>query len=459
MASALYAEELTCPVCLSIFTEPLTLPCGHSFCRGCITSVPEAKCPQCRAPCPPASELQLLPTSLILKSLAQRFSTKVQRLKSSYFLILLSQEPWLCPEHDERMKLFCVTDQSLICIICRDGEAHDGHRFKPIREAAAALRRDIDLGLVNITGQTEKIQKLVQTQSAEVKKAKELSAQLKSQVQQEFNSMHQFLRRREDQIINEMRIKEEDAVENMSQSLNAMKRALSECGELKESWTHIMEVLKQCPIVFLKVTDPEKFLRRWSEEHSAAAGDLFRERTEGLAVVQSPVFQGPYQSHLQFFMWKEMLQEVEPKAEALTLKDDNPSVTVSEDRRRYAPAVPESLSVSSSSTFSSGQHYWEVELRLRDFWCVGITDYFLKHEDQKYFVCEANSSTELFPGGRLLKLGVYLNCSSKTLTFYDADSMKRLHQIHCRGLSLPVSAYFCIRHKEPDTNPITVCRY
>uniref|UniRef100_A0A8C6SFU9 B30.2/SPRY domain-containing protein n=1 Tax=Neogobius melanostomus TaxID=47308 RepID=A0A8C6SFU9_9GOBI len=310
--------------------------------------------------------------------------------------------------------------------------------------------------------------------------------------------MHQFLRRREDQIINEMRIKEEDAVENMSQSLNAMKRALSECGELKESWTHIMEV-----------PDPEKFLRRWSEEHSAAAGDLFRERTEGLAVVQSPVFQGPYQSHLQFFMWKEMLQEVEPKAEALTLKDDNPSVTVSEDRRSfhsapqsglhfghsrrqheqdiyhslfgqpnavadftfgtatgqmrmttgYASIVPESLSVSSSSTFSSGQHYWEVELRLRDFWCVGITDYFLKHEDQKYFVCEANSSTELFPGGRLLKLGVYLNCSSKTLTFYDADSMKRLHQIHCRGLSLPVSAYFCIRHKEPDTNLITVCRY
>uniref|UniRef100_A0A8C6SCS6 Uncharacterized protein n=1 Tax=Neogobius melanostomus TaxID=47308 RepID=A0A8C6SCS6_9GOBI len=413
MASALYAEELTCPVCLSIFTEPLTLPCGHSFCRGCITSVPEAKCPQCRAPCPPASELQLLPTSLILKSLAQRArerpqqrpGTSVERiLKSSYFLILLSQEPWLCPEHDERMKLFCVTDQSLICIICRDGEAHDGHRFKPIREAAAALRRDIDLGLVNITGQTEKIQKLVQTQSAEVKKAKELSAQLKSQVQQEFNSMHQFLRRREDQIINEMRIKEEDAVENMSQSLNAMKRALSECGELKESWTHIMEV----------------------------------QRTEGLAVVQSPVFQGPYQSHLQFFMWKEMLQEVEPKAEALTLKDDNPSVTVSEDRRSFHSAPQTGYGVSSSSTFSSGQHYWEVELRLRDFWCVGITDYFLKHEDQKYFVCEANSSTELFPGGRLLKLGVYLNCSSKTLTFYDADSMKRLHQIHCRGLSLPV---------------------
>lgn len=50
-------EVLTCPCCLSIFRQPIGLPCGHSLCRGCyvrVSSQPSGarRCPLCRADLP-----------------------------------------------------------------------------------------------------------------------------------------------------------------------------------------------------------------------------------------------------------------------------------------------------------------------------------------------------------------------------------------------------------------------
>ena len=49
-------EQLTCPVCLDLYTNPKTLPCLHSFCEACIERFPQDKegetyylsCPTCR---------------------------------------------------------------------------------------------------------------------------------------------------------------------------------------------------------------------------------------------------------------------------------------------------------------------------------------------------------------------------------------------------------------------------
>ncbi|XP_062403602.1 E3 ubiquitin/ISG15 ligase TRIM25-like isoform X2 [Sardina pilchardus] len=45
-------DELTCSICMCIFESPVTLPCGHNFCQGCLDvawkeNVPLA-CPHCR---------------------------------------------------------------------------------------------------------------------------------------------------------------------------------------------------------------------------------------------------------------------------------------------------------------------------------------------------------------------------------------------------------------------------
>ncbi|KAM6408454.1 E3 ubiquitin/ISG15 ligase TRIM25-like [Rhynochetos jubatus] len=72
-------EELTCPICLGIFSNPVSLCCGHSFCRECIQEAYHSHqrclqgpfhCPLCYTQADPTMELQ---PNHQLRSIAQRF--------------------------------------------------------------------------------------------------------------------------------------------------------------------------------------------------------------------------------------------------------------------------------------------------------------------------------------------------------------------------------------------------
>ena len=72
-------EELTCCICLELFNQPVTLPCAHNFCRGCILQVVgrllhdhvsvTAECPTCRAPLI-SGTCHRLPVNKTIQSLA-----------------------------------------------------------------------------------------------------------------------------------------------------------------------------------------------------------------------------------------------------------------------------------------------------------------------------------------------------------------------------------------------------
>ncbi|KAJ0049738.1 hypothetical protein NL108_000596 [Boleophthalmus pectinirostris] len=44
-------DQFVCSICLEVFTDPVTTPCGHSFCRACITQHWDSyryNCPLCK---------------------------------------------------------------------------------------------------------------------------------------------------------------------------------------------------------------------------------------------------------------------------------------------------------------------------------------------------------------------------------------------------------------------------
>lgn len=139
--------EIKCSVCLSDFTDPVTLSsCEHSFCRQCITghmqaSIGPSACPECQKPYNEedlkSSRLLTNLTSTVRGHLAEQKSDRSTPQEGTQALKLADMEKMLmCSEHDEKLKLFCETDQKLVCVICRDGDKHKGHVFKPVKEAA-----------------------------------------------------------------------------------------------------------------------------------------------------------------------------------------------------------------------------------------------------------------------------------------------------------------------------------
>jgi Lon protease-like protein/tetratricopeptide (TPR) repeat protein len=53
-------DPLSCPVCAGVFSDPITLPCGHSYCRKCIAKTPALKtsCLKCGSHWRPADCLE-----------------------------------------------------------------------------------------------------------------------------------------------------------------------------------------------------------------------------------------------------------------------------------------------------------------------------------------------------------------------------------------------------------------
>ncbi|KAK7922555.1 hypothetical protein WMY93_009457 [Mugilogobius chulae] len=86
-------ELLECPLCLFLMCEPVTVSCGHSFCRRCVRSFLPSKCPQCKERLKPR-EVRALKNNVLLISVMEKCwpeETKMkchilEKLKGGHFM-------------------------------------------------------------------------------------------------------------------------------------------------------------------------------------------------------------------------------------------------------------------------------------------------------------------------------------------------------------------------------------
>nr|XP_054517737.1 E3 ubiquitin-protein ligase TRIM48-like [Pan troglodytes] len=135
--SQVFQRELTCPICLNYFIDPVTIDCGHSFCRPCFylnwQDIPIlTQCFECLK----TTQQRNLKTNIRLKKMASRAR------KASLWLFLSSEEQ-MCGTHRETKKIFCEVDRSLLCWLCSSSQEHRYHRHCPAEWAAEEHREKL----------------------------------------------------------------------------------------------------------------------------------------------------------------------------------------------------------------------------------------------------------------------------------------------------------------------------
>ncbi|XP_053306974.1 E3 ubiquitin/ISG15 ligase TRIM25-like [Spea bombifrons] len=273
MASAGLREELTCSVCLSVYTDPVTLTCGHSFCRVCIGNALDTQegsgvnsCPECRAefqerlvmektrklcniietflsthpaqedvgvsctycdsPVPAAKTCLLCEASLCEKHL-QKHSKSPEHVLTEPTASLESRK---CSVHREILKYYCTEDAVCIFVYCRVVGEHRGHQVETLNEASEKKKEELRKLLQKLTSTREETEKRVQSLQECRTEVQEKAAAVTERVAALIRDIREQLEALEKRVLSEISRQEEQVllrVSDLIQQLEIKKEGLS----------------------------------------------------------------------------------------------------------------------------------------------------------------------------------------------------------------------------------------
>ncbi|XP_072890167.1 zinc-binding protein A33-like isoform X1 [Hemitrygon akajei] len=428
-----WTEEAICPICLDFFTDPVILECGHNFCRSCITRCWEREernsCPECRE--------EIADRSLRVNRALANLSEKARKLNLNP---KEKKSKLHCEKHEEELKLFCETDETLICLICATAREHKSHNFMPVTEAAEIYKDRVKSSLDSLTKKKSDFQEMELQQKEKISGVREQSQSIQSHITSQFAELRRIITEKEQRALRDLREEEERILNPMEKNLQEIQENLN---SIQEEISKLQTQMDQKDnVIFLMEEARRK--RRSSDETQALSvtdGALLTEKFDHpyLLIASEKVFDGIKQVSVTL--------DVETVNPELEVSEDRKSVRRTETRRNLPDTGKRFTNwrcVLGSEGFTSGRHYWEVEVTGNRRWGLGVAAesvkrkgwvtrspetgfWIIRRRDDDVMRVFTSPESRLPAGPIPGRVGVYLSYESGTVSFYNAETKSHLH--------------------------------
>ncbi|XP_050775133.1 tripartite motif-containing protein 10-like [Gopherus flavomarginatus] len=442
-------EETKCPICLEYLTDPVTIDCGHNFCRGCITLHCETWtegdydplcCPSCRA--------------LIQKGALRnnyQLANIVEKIKQ---LLLGTGNSNLCVRHQEKLNLFCEEDWEAVCLFYERSPEHRSHTVLLMEQAAQKYKEKIQAHLKTLREEREK---LLGFKVAGEWKSQEYLKQTQTKRQKivsEFQQLRQFLEEHERLLLAQLENLDKEIGKMQSENVTKLSEEIFCLSELihemegkcqktvNEFLQDVTSTLSRCekgkfqqPVEIFP--ELEKRLSNFAEK-SIALMEALRKFKDTLLSEVKTKRGGSLGAHIQ----ANVTLDPDTAHPNLVLSEDRKSVRCGhawKDLLNNPERFDTELCELGCEDFTLGRHCWKVEVGDRGSWSVGVARESVRRKGwislnpeggiwavEWYwwgqFWALISPVTPLPLSREIKRIRVCLDCKRGQVTFFDADN-------------------------------------
>ncbi|KAA0709985.1 Zinc-binding protein A33 [Triplophysa tibetana] len=507
-------ERLLCSICLEVFSDPVSTPCGHNFCKICLNThwnnSQDYRCPNCNETFKQRPDLKINTTlrdvvdehkkkspeeqpeaevvcdictegklKAVKSCLVCQISYCETHLESHLRVSGLQKhklidpvknlQDYICQKHDRPLGLFCRDDQTCVCVICSVKE-HKNHNTVPLEEEIQEKKIQLSKTQTDVEQMIQDRIKKIQDikQSAELRRINTEKDKAASVVV--FSDLMRSIERCQSELLEIMEEKQkaaekhdEDVIKDLEQEITELKKRNIELEQISLTEDHLQLIQIESSMFSPLNT------KNWSEISMSSYNVSLEKVRRSLTQLQE---------NLQEKLSEAVLKWMQQYAVDVTLDPDtaHPKLILSDDDKQVRNEeiyhkLPDNLKrfdrcviVLAKEGFSSGRFYYEVQVKGKTEWDLGVIresvdrkgqitltpvngfwTVILRNENE-YKAC-SDPSVSLSLSVKPQKVGVFVDYEEGLVSFYDVENRSHIYSFTDQSFTEKLYPYF-----SPESN-------
>uniref|UniRef100_A0A286Y0W4 E3 ubiquitin-protein ligase TRIM38 n=1 Tax=Cavia porcellus TaxID=10141 RepID=A0A286Y0W4_CAVPO len=452
----------TCSMCKKVMLDPVSISCGHSYCRRCIRHFCKNQtinaewsgpvlCPLCLKPI----KVKNIYDNKQLASLIELIS-EVEKTKETEE----TERERVCEAHKERLQLFCEDDGQLICWRCERTPQHRGHATELVEDVYQGYKEKLEEAARNLNELQQECTNETKWVTTQINYWKQEVETQKQKIKSDFKRLQTFLHEEEKLYLWRLEKEEEQMLRRLRESEANLEQ---KSEELK---SHILELKAKC---------------------QGSAQNLLQDVKETLSRTCAMKLEAPEIFCLEIQtacdvakLYLDVKRILKRHQVGVTLDPNtaHPALTLSKDRRQVSRGCSQQNAEVSSRRFtafpcvlgcegfSSGRHFFEVDVGEGTAWDVGVCMenvergpnmkqapelgfWAVRRCTQNGYVALTSPHTALELRERPLVVGVALDYEAGAVSFYNMTSGSHIFTFPKASFSGTLRPYFQVYQYSP----------